>query len=61
MGIGEIETFAVQVNGESVRPVDFRGYYGSSVSTVHVGTYDSRIFTPVCPEHVTGFGTWIKY
>lgn len=61
MGVGEIEAFADQVDGETVWPVDFRGYDSCAVATIQVGSLDSWVFTPVCPEHVARFRTRIKH
>lgn len=61
MGVGEIEAFADQVDGETVWPVDFSGYDSCAVATVQVCSLDSWVFSPICPEHVARFGARIEH
>ena len=53
VGVRPEDVWRLVINGQTVWPVDARGDQHGDVHTVHVGSGDDRISTPVRPVHVT--------
>lgn len=52
VGVGPEDVWRLVINGQTVWPVDARGDQHGDVLTVHVGSRDDRMCTPVRPVQV---------
>lgn len=56
VGVSEVNPFCRVIQRQAVGPVELCADYDTSCCPIHKGTFDSRVLTPVWPEHQVGAG-----